>query len=140
MLNRCRRGLPLLVSVAVLSGCSSAATSWDNAGGRVGDEVRVCGPVEGVGRDEDDTFINLGKDYPDPDRFTIVIWDQADFRAPATSDTLHACVSGIVSEYDGVPQIEVQDGAKVDFSDGEPEDERDFISPGDGYSWTVLVK
>lgn len=131
-------GLTLLTSVVLLSGCSEAALSWSNALDHVGDQGEVCGPVAGMGRSKDDTFINLGKDYPDPGRFTIVVWDDADFRPPREPDGLRACASGKISMYDGVAQIEVEDGAEVDFFGPEEDVDMDYPAPGDGQAWTVL--
>lgn len=55
------------------------------------------------------TFLNVGRDYPDPGRFTIVIWgdDRANFSAPPEDlyDAATICVTGTIETYEGVPQI-----------------------------------
>lgn len=81
--------------------------SWKEARTHVGKKVRACGPVAGIGRDEDDTFINLGFDYPDKRRLTIVVWDHPGFRAPHAGDT--ACATGKVTRHRGAAEIEVSD-------------------------------
>jgi hypothetical protein len=110
-----------LVAAAV-SGCSadssaagSGDVSWRDAADHAGDVVRVCGPLKSTGSDGDDRFFNLGAPYPEEPRFTIVVWDN-----PASVEdvdpervTYRACVSGEVSMYDGVPQIELDDGGDI---------------------------
>ncbi|KAA1419165.1 hypothetical protein F0U44_11985 [Nocardioides humilatus] len=81
--------------------------SWKDARSHVGDRVKACGPVAGVGRDEDDTFINVGFDFPDKRRLTIIVWDQPKFRAPNVGDV--ACATGKVTRHTGVPEIDVED-------------------------------
>jgi len=56
----------------------SGALSWTGAKYHMGDITTVCGPVVGTqwARDStgEPTILNIGKDSPDPDRFTVVIW------------------------------------------------------------------
>lgn len=110
---------------AVLSGCSAASSdtgsgdvSWRDAADYAGDVVRVCGPLKSTGSDGNDRFFNLGAPFPQVPRFTIVVWDHPDSVEtvdPATS-SYRACVSGEVSVYDGVPQIELDDGGDIELT------------------------
>jgi hypothetical protein len=76
---------------------------WSDAEDVVGETTTVCGPVASVIFDGGDTFINVGADYPDPDRFTVIVWNET-YRAFAAGDDL--CATGQVSEYQGAIQLE----------------------------------
>lgn len=86
--------------------------SWDEASRHVGTTQRVCGPLAGTGQSADDVFLNLGVDYPDPNRFTVVLWDVGSVRPPPGVRSL--CVSGVITDYRGVPQIELRSIQAVD--------------------------
>jgi hypothetical protein len=81
--------------------------SWNEAVGYAGTEQRVCGPLAGDGYSQDDVFLNLGLDYPDPGRFQIVVWDVGGLEPIAHGSTL--CTSGVITLYNGVAQIELED-------------------------------
>jgi hypothetical protein len=107
---------------ALLSACSaerstvgSGDVSWRDAADHVRDVVRVCGPLKSTGSDGDDRFFNLGAPYPQEPRFTIVVWDNPGSVEDVDPDaaSYRACVSGEVSMYDGVPQIELDDGNDI---------------------------
>lgn len=91
---------------------SADVISWDAAAEYVGAEHRVCGPLTTIRRDDDDVFLNLGRDYPDPARFTIIIWSVGEVkRLPAGTEL---CATGLVSSYNGVAQIELSDIGAVE--------------------------
>ena len=72
----------------------------------------MCGPLTTIRTDDDDVFLNLGRGYPDPARFTIIIWDVGEVeRLPAGTEL---CATGIVSSYYGVAQIELSDIGAVE--------------------------
>ena len=91
------------------------AISWDEAKNHIGERTTVYGPVvdthyasESSG---EPTFLNMGNPYPDPNRFTVVIWgeNRGKFSQPPedyyVGKTIY--VSGLIDPYEGVPQIEV---------------------------------
>lgn len=89
------------------------AIYWEEASSHVGERATVQGPVVSTHfastSNGQPTFLNVGRDYPDPGRFTIVIWgeDRASFPAPP-EDLYNAatiCVTGTIDTYEGVPQI-----------------------------------
>lgn len=90
-----------------------AGIAWDDAASYAGTVQRVCGPLVGDGVSDDDVFLNLGLDYPDPGRFQIVIWDVGALEPIAYGSTL--CTSGLISLYHGVAQIEIEDPARVEI-------------------------
>ena len=55
----------------------SNAITWDEAKYHIGERTTVCGPVVNTKYAStskgNPTFLNIGKPYPDPDRFTVVI-------------------------------------------------------------------
>lgn len=85
--------------------------SWNEAVGYAGTEQRVCGPLAGDGYSEDDVFLNLGLDYPDPERFQIVVWDVGGLEPIAHGSTL--CTWGLITLYNGVAQIELEDPSLI---------------------------
>lgn len=116
--------LPGLGQTKTASSVSSVtcerAVSWSTASRFVGRYVAIRGRVAGgyhaSSSNGEPTFLNLGFDYPNPRRFTIVIWqeDRAKFGAPERrlrGRTI--CVTGRVSEYDGVPQIVVRSPSQI---------------------------
>jgi len=91
------------------------AISWDEAKNHIGERTTVYGPVvdthyasESSG---EPTFLNMGNPYPDPNRFTVVIWgeNRGKFSQPPedyyVGKTIY--VSGLIDPYEGVTQIEV---------------------------------
>jgi hypothetical protein len=127
------RGLLGLVSLAAtalllgcgssggLSACSNANISWDQAAGRIGEKLSVSGPVEGAAFEPyvsgAPTFLDIGHDYPNPNRVTVVIWSENRSRfavPPDKADKGHnIVVTGKVSEYRGRPQIVVSDPGQI---------------------------
>lgn len=87
--------------------------AWNEAANHVGTSQRVCGPLSGIGSSEDDVFLNLGRDYPDPARFTIVLWDVGSVQAPPSGAML--CASGVISTYEGVAQMELRSVGAVEI-------------------------
>lgn len=127
--------LVLGASLLALAGCSTetgadggtssdacpGAINWRDASSVEGGQAVVQGPVVSASYQADvtgqPTFLNLGADYPDHSRFTVVIWgqDRADFPTPpeVLFDGMTLCVSGEVYEYEGAPQIRVDDPSQL---------------------------
>ena len=97
-----------------LTACGEA--DWDGAGTHVGEKKKVCGPVESVRHDGGVTFVNVGEDYPSPERFVIVLWNDETFDVGNWDRFPWACITGRISEYDGVAQIETYDSADIEIS------------------------
>lgn len=87
--------------------------AWNEAVGYAGTTQRVCGPLSGNGSSNDDVFLNLGRDYPDPERFQIVLWDVGGVEPISYGATL--CTSGQITLYEGVAQIELQSASLVEI-------------------------
>jgi hypothetical protein len=69
-------------------------------------------PLAGSGNSEDDVFLNLGLNYPASGRFQIVIWDIGGIEPIPYGATL--CTVGVITVYQGVAQIELQDAGLVE--------------------------
>lgn len=101
-------------------GCKSAI-AWNEALDHVGEQATVRGPVKGAtyanrtkGKP---TFIDLGRAYPDPAAFTVLIWgdDRARFSiAPEKAYTGKTiCVTGLITSYKGGAEIEVSSPSEI---------------------------
>jgi hypothetical protein len=69
---------------------------------------RVAGTRFAASSNGSPTFLNLGVDYPNPSRFTVLIWieNRSAFGRPEVRYRGHTiCVHGLVSSYQGVPEI-----------------------------------
>lgn len=92
--------------------------SWDEAGRHVGEVACVEGPVASVGTSRGgDVFLNLGKPYPDPNRFTLFIPAryvgkfEAVFGARFWNSLVGRAVqaAGEIRLYQGSPEIQLSD-------------------------------
>jgi hypothetical protein len=104
--------------------CSSAI-AWADAPDYEGEIVTVRGPVVGARHVENTsgqpTFLNVGADHPDPDRFTVVIWNdvrvQFDQRPEMLFSGQEICVSGEVAMHEGSSQIVLDRPGAIDYAD-----------------------
>jgi hypothetical protein len=81
--------------------------TWDQAKNYIGQEVTVTGPVMGTHDFGDAAVLNVGKDFPDPARFTVYI--PSDKRSGMPSDLDNGktiSVTGKMKAYHDVPEIE----------------------------------
>jgi hypothetical protein len=90
----------------------SGAVSWQKARTMVGRVATVQGRVAGThyaaSSNGSPTFLNLGVDYPNPNRFVVLIWSEnrAAFGTPEVRYRGRTiCVRGLVANYQGVPEI-----------------------------------
>jgi len=93
--------------------------STSEAASHIGEKAIVCGKVVDAryasssrGRP---TFLNLDKPYPNQ-VFTVVIWgeDRDKFGEPEEKyRDKRICITGIISSYRGVPQIQVTDPKQI---------------------------
>ena len=97
---------------------------WDKAKDHIGERTTVSGPVVDThwasGSNGKPTFLNIGKPYPDPDRFTVVIWIDNRGNFPQAPEVYYLgktiCVTGLIDEYpkgSGSAQIEVKDPSQI---------------------------
>lgn len=97
------------------------AVSWSDAARHVGQRVEVAGPVVGTAYAASSrgqpTFLNVGRPYPDRDRFTVVIWSENRAAFDGAPEVMYRgksiCVSGTVELYQGSPQIIVRSPSQI---------------------------
>ena len=88
--------------------------AWNEAGSHAWSYQRVCGPFAGWGSSDNDVFLNLGVDYPNPARFQIVLWD-IEWFVPLPPLDATVCAEGNITLYEGVAQIELYDPTLVEL-------------------------
>jgi hypothetical protein len=101
------------------------AIAWEQAADHEGEQETVRGPVVGATHAENvggqPTFLNVGADHPDPDRFTVVIWNNVRAQFDQRPEVLFAgqeiCVAGEIQMHEGSPQIELQGPGAIQFAD-----------------------
>lgn len=94
---------------------------WDEAADHIGEELTVCGTVAG-GHYADSTngqptFLNIGKDYPEPDRFAVLIWGQDRRYFPPNPEEYYSnkmiCVTGKISIYQGLVEMVISEADQL---------------------------
>lgn len=96
---------------------------WDEADAFAGQTATVCGQVMGArfsqGSNGKPTFLNIGKDYPDPTRFVVLIWgnDREKFPSPPEEALLQRviCVTGKITLYNDTAEIIVTNPAQIEI-------------------------
>jgi DNA/RNA endonuclease YhcR with UshA esterase domain len=106
-----------------LSATCNGAIPWTAARSASGKVATVKGPVVDAyyarSSNGSPTFLNVGRRYPSPSRFTVVIWSEnrAQFGAPERRYRGRTiCVRGHVSMYQGTPEIEATSPAQIAFA------------------------
>lgn len=93
----------------------TVAIPWESARDFEGEERTVRGRVVGATYAENargaPTFLNLGADHPEPNRFTVVIWREVRAEFDQPPEIVFAgreiCAIGDIQMYEGSPQIEL---------------------------------
>ena len=108
------------VSSATQPACAGA-TDWSEASGLIGKRATIIGPVVGAtyaatssGRP---TFLDVGKRYPSPGRFSVLVWGSNRGRFSPSPEGMYQgktiCVTGTVTSYRGSPEMEISSPADV---------------------------
>lgn len=101
---------------------TKAVVQWYEAAEHLGERTTVEGPVVGATWAKNargsPTFLDLGRRYPDPARFTVLIWGE---NRPAFSQAPESMymgrvirVTGEISSYKGVMQMVVRDPDQIE--------------------------
>lgn len=112
---------PTLTPTATTTTTVSCDIQWDEAKYYIGEYKTVCGPVVDTHyastSSGQPTFLNLGKAYPNLDRFTVVIWgDDRDNFPWSPEDYYYSkniAVTGLIQEYEGSSQIFVSSPSQI---------------------------
>lgn len=97
------------------------AIYWDQVSNYIGKRITVCGPVVDAtyasATKGQPTFINLGKKYPDPDRFSILVWGKYRYKFSLPPESMYleksVCVRGLIVTYKGQAEVEVNDPSQI---------------------------
>lgn len=98
---------------------------WYQAKSHVGEKRSVRGPVKGTEYSTSSTgrptFLNVGKDYPNKGRFTVVIWGKDRGNFPFRPEVKYRgrtiIVTGRISTYKGVAQMYVRSPSAIKIAD-----------------------
>ena len=103
----------------------SGVISWKDAAKHYGEHGTVEGTIvdsKGFvmrGGKGTASFLNIGKPYPEPERFTVVIWPEDRSRFPGEPENYYlgkkVHVSGRIGTYKGSPQIILKDPNKIEI-------------------------
>src|SRR5660397_291923 len=67
------------------------------------------------------TFLNVGREYPEPRRFTVLIWGQDRSQFPAPPDQRYygrtIRITGIVEMYEGAPEMVISSPGQIEIVD-----------------------
>src|SRR5660398_87818 len=107
------------------AGTGAGVVPWSEAAGHVGESVTVEGPVVGThwarGNSGAPTFLNVGRKYPEPRRFTVLIWGQDRSQFPAPPDQRYygrtIRITGIVEMYEGAPEMVISSPGQIEIVD-----------------------
>ncbi|HNR44482.1 MAG TPA: hypothetical protein PKH80_04880 [Methanofastidiosum sp.] len=88
---------------------------WNQAKYHIGETITVYGNVVSTlyasSSNGKPTFLNIGRDYPDQNRFTVVIWGRCRPNFSVSPEIYYRgktiYVTGVITEYNGAAQIEV---------------------------------
>lgn len=97
--------------------------SWKDAYNHIGEDVTLEGKIvdsyQAAESTGSPTFLDMGASYPDDNRVTIVVWEEDLYNFDGDPETMYMNetveVTGTLTTYDGVAQIEIesQDQIKI---------------------------
>jgi len=113
---------PQGAAVTLDPGPCGSAIDWSEASGRVGRSATIAGPVvSATYRDRSrgkPTFLNVGRPFGDDGRFVVVVFgvNRSKFPRPPERayDDQRIAVTGVVKQFRGVPQIEVNTPSQIE--------------------------
>ena len=104
----------LFMTISFLA--QSQTITPEQAKDSVGKKATICGEVTGTHTTETVTFLNLGGKYPN-NAFTVVVFKDAAAKFSYQLSTLEGkniCVTGMVKDYKGKPEMVVENEREID--------------------------
>lgn len=98
-----------------LAAAKAQTITPEQAKDSIGKTVTVCGEVTGTHSTDKVSFLNLGGKYPN-NAFTVVVFAADVTKLSYQLSTLNGkniCVSGKVKDYNGKPEIVVEDEKQI---------------------------
>jgi micrococcal nuclease len=98
---------------------------WAEAINHIGETATFTGKVVGTRyaskSNGKPTFLNVGADYPDSERLTILIWGTDRGNFPSAPESMYAgktiAVTGLVELYEGAAEIQVSSPSQIEILD-----------------------
>ena len=114
-------GSPLTIQRTPIKIMTPDVIDWSQAKNYLGERKSVCGLVTGTNYDStingEPTFLDMGKKYPDPTRFTVLIWGNQRINFSFKPEDFYAnkniCVTGLILDNKGSTEIEVQTPSQI---------------------------
>lgn len=102
------------------SGCANAI-AWSEAAGSVGRRATVRGEVVAAhyaaAGEGQPALLDIGRAYPDPSRFTVVVWGRDRENFPTPPEQAYRgrtiCATGFLDTALGSPEVEVTSPASI---------------------------
>ena len=106
------------------SSAGAETIPWSDAGNFVNQSKTVCGPVMRTTfaqtTNGQPTYLDLGRTYPDPARFSILIWGNQRANFSPAPETLYRdktiCVTGKIVTYQGTLEMEVRTPSQIQIN------------------------
>ena len=100
---------------------TASAIIWSEAINHIGERTTVYGPVIGAtyasSSKGQPTFLNVGKNYPDPARFTVLIWGSDRSKFSPTPEIQYKgrtiYVYGLIELYQGSAEIIITSPSQI---------------------------
>jgi hypothetical protein len=108
---------PTVTRSPTIPGC----ISWEEVASHVNQTRCVCGPVARASymstTKGQPTYLDLGRAYPEPSRFEILIWGNDRRNFPSAPETYYKgktiCATGKITSYQGACEMEVTTAAQI---------------------------
>jgi hypothetical protein len=123
-ISRIGTATPVAAATAIVPTSISSepeTISWSDAGNYVNQSKTVCGPVLRATFSQttngQPTYLDLGRAYPDPTRFSILIWGNQRANFSAEPENLYRgktiCATGKIASYRGTLEMEVRTATQI---------------------------
>jgi hypothetical protein len=115
---------------------------WSDAKQHVGENAVIYGTVQSVkyasSSNGSPTFLNIGVDYPNENRVSVIIWDKNRGNFSPSPESLYSgqevYVSGYIDTYNGVVEIEVSNPSQIEVGNYNISSSKEDSTQNDNWS------